>query len=186
MITFWRRFTILGWSLWPLKERALICYQRLLNSCLKNSITMQNPITFNKTFLFMLMALITFTTNFQQSLANVVIRKFSYPDFNIPPFSKRNYFFININGMLYAQPLVNLLTSKMQINKIGTHHWCNAVFRKKKINFNLVKRFFYPFKEILKYIIWSNIMKFGILKRCFHLLDIFIHIYYLNVSETKP
>lgn len=82
--------------------------------------------------------------------------------------------------MLYAQPWVNLLTSKMQINKIGTHHWCNAVFRKKKINnFNLVKRFFYPFKEILKYIIWSNIMKFGIFKTLLSFVRYF-HSYLLS------
>lgn len=124
--------------------------------------TMQNPTTFNKTFLFMLMALITFTTEDSTN-----------------PFSKRNYLFININGMLYAQPWVNLLTSKMQINKIGTHHWCNAVFRKKKINFNLVKRFFYPFKEILKYIIWSNIMKFGIFKTLLSFVRYF-HSYLLS------
>lgn len=53
-------------------------------------------------------------------------------------------------------------------------------FERKKINnFNLVKRFFYPFKEILKYIIWSNIMKFGIFKTLLSFVRYF-HSYLLS------
>lgn len=51
--------------------------------------------------------------------------------------------------------------------------------RKKINNFNLVKRFFYPFKEILKYIIWSNIMKFGIFKTLLSFVRYF-HSYLLS------